>query len=90
MSDDPILTALDPLDGFDPVAFKRDHPEATPEEARLAHRDALAEALHAQFLDLWDQMADRAQLAVLAGGSVAVGLNIKMPEATTGPQLVKN
>lgn len=76
---------------FDPMAYRQDHPDATPEESRLAHRDALGEALHAKFLDLLDTLADRCQLAVLTGGTIDVGIQIQMPEMEqqTGPQLVQ-
>lgn len=70
---------------FDLNAYREAHPQATPEECRLAHQEAIAEALHEQFLALFDQMADRIQLTVLAGGSVQVGINLSMPEETPAP-----
>lgn len=65
---------------FDLAAYRAAHPEATPEDARLAHRDAILDDLHDQLLTILADQADTFQLAVLKGCGLRVGVQILAPD----------
>lgn len=78
---------------FDLAAFRAAHPDATPTDAQSAHREAIEDDLHDQFLALLAEMGPSLQLAILQGKTLRVGIQVAAPEDTptppfTGPQLV--
>lgn len=78
---------------FDLDAFRAAHPEATPADAQAAHREAIEDDLHDQFLALLAELGPSLQLAILQGKTLRVGVQVVAPEETatptfTGPHLV--
>lgn len=76
---------------FDLAAFRVAHPDSTPADAEAAHRQAIEDALHDQFLALLTALGPRLQLAVLQGQELRVSILADEAEPAptyTGPQLV--
>lgn len=74
---------------FDLAAYREAHPDSTPEDARLAHREAIVDALHDQFLATVDALADQLQLAVLAGKAVRVEIAVADEAPPASPPMLK-
>lgn len=71
---------------FDLDAYRRAHPDSTPDDAREAHRDFVADDLHDQFLLLLTQHLDEFQLATMQGFALKVGVQLVAPEDAEHPE----
>jgi len=70
---------------FDLDAFRAAHPGSTPADAQAAHREAIEDDLHDQFLALLAELGPSLQLAVLQGKTLRVGIQVADSEDTAPP-----